>query len=146
MTTTATRRDGPGLRRLRANPNAETIRSAVLADQRNGRAEALARIEAEKAADPDAIDLPAAFILGRANPAAQPPADALHAFSAPGWARQCRKAAHGPPQARGQTRRDPCLGASGRVAGPARFQRPVARTVSPQARCGGHNGRGGRCR
>ena len=48
MTKTTTRRDGPGLKRLRASPAAETIRSAVLDDQRNGRAEALARIEAEK--------------------------------------------------------------------------------------------------
>ena len=39
----------PGLRRLRANPKAETIRAAVLADQRKGRASALAKIEAAKA-------------------------------------------------------------------------------------------------
>jgi len=39
----------PGLRRLRANPVAEAIRAAVLDDQENGRAAALAKIEAEKA-------------------------------------------------------------------------------------------------
>jgi hypothetical protein len=39
----------PGLRRLRASPAAETIRAAVLADQTNRRAEALAKIEAEAA-------------------------------------------------------------------------------------------------
>ena len=81
MTKTTTRRDGPGLKRLRASPAAETIRSAVLDDQRNGRAAALAKIEAEKAeaADAaDAIDLPAAFILGT-SAAAHLAADAPHA-------------------------------------------------------------------
>ena len=62
MTKTTTRRDGPGLRRLRAK--AAAIRSAVLDDQRNGRAEALAKIEAERA--DETIDLPAGFVLGRA--------------------------------------------------------------------------------
>jgi hypothetical protein len=39
----------PGLRRLRASLKAETIRAAVLADQRKGRAEARAKIAAAKA-------------------------------------------------------------------------------------------------
>jgi hypothetical protein len=69
-TTTTTHRDGPGLKRLRAAPNAETIRAAVLADQQTGRAEALAKIEAEKAADAEAIDLPANFVLGAPQTAA----------------------------------------------------------------------------
>ena len=56
----------PGLKRLRASPPAESIRAAVLADQPNGRAEALAKIEAEKAEADDAIDLPANFSLGKA--------------------------------------------------------------------------------
>jgi hypothetical protein len=62
-----TKRTTPELRRLRGSPAAETIRSAVLDDQRNGRAEALAKIEAEQAADADAIDLPATFVLGAAR-------------------------------------------------------------------------------
>jgi hypothetical protein len=88
-----TKRTTPGLRRLRSSPNAETIRSAVLADQEKGRAEALAKIAAGKAEAADAIDLPAAFVLGRAaqtaadadsaapGPSAQPPA--AMAVSAP---------------------------------------------------------------
>jgi hypothetical protein len=78
MTKTAT--ITPGLKRLRASPKAESIRAAVLDDQRNGRAEALAKIEAEKAADAEAIDLPAAFVLG----APQTPTDGPHAAPAPG--------------------------------------------------------------
>ena len=61
-----TKRTTPGLRRLRASPAAEAIRSAVLDDQRNGRAKALAKIEAQKAAAAAAIDLPAGFVIGRA--------------------------------------------------------------------------------
>ncbi len=48
-TTTTARLDGPGLKRLRKTPNAETIRHSVLADQRKGRADALAKITATKA-------------------------------------------------------------------------------------------------
>ena len=52
------KRTTPGLRRLRASPKAESIRTAVLDDQQAGRAEALARIEAEAAAQTPA-DAPA---------------------------------------------------------------------------------------
>jgi len=48
-TETTERRVTPGMRRLRKSANAEVIRAAVLDDQQNGRAEALAKIEAEKA-------------------------------------------------------------------------------------------------
>ena len=41
----------PGLRRLRASPAAEAIRHSVLADQRKGRADALAKIEAASASE-----------------------------------------------------------------------------------------------
>jgi hypothetical protein len=58
------------MRRLRMAANAEAIREAVLADQENGRAEELAKIEAEKA---EAIDLPVGFVIGRP---VQRPADA----------------------------------------------------------------------
>lgn len=77
---TTTRRDGPGIKRLRAAPNAETIRAMTIGDQERARREALARIEAEKAADAEAIDLPATFVLGSA---AQTPADANSAAAAP---------------------------------------------------------------
>jgi hypothetical protein len=73
MTKTTTRRDGPGLARLRKAANAETIRAAVLSNQETGRAEALAKIEAEKAADAEAIDLPAGFTLGAPQTAADGP-------------------------------------------------------------------------
>ena len=88
-TETTERRVTPGLRRLRKAANADTIREAVLADQQNGRAEALAKIEAEKA---DAIDLPAAFVLGRP---AQTPADAPAPVPAPPGRRG--DASHGRP-------------------------------------------------
>ena len=67
-------------KRLRAAPNADPIRAAVLSDQETGRAEALAKIEAEKAADADTIELPAAFVLGSG---AQTAADADSAAPAP---------------------------------------------------------------
>ena len=74
-TTTTERRVTPGLLRLRKAANAEQIRTAVLDDQATGRAEALAKIEAE-----GATDLPANFTL---RPAAQTPADAYALVSAP---------------------------------------------------------------
>jgi hypothetical protein len=55
----------PGLKRLRASPAAEAIRAMTIADQERARREALARIEAAKADAAEAIDLPAAFVLGR---------------------------------------------------------------------------------
>ena len=79
-----TKRTTPGLRRLRASPAAEAIRSAVLDDQRNGRAKALAKIEAQKAAAAAAIDLPAGFVIGRAP---HLPAGGPSPIAAPGDAR-----------------------------------------------------------
>jgi hypothetical protein len=38
---------GPGLKQLRAKPQAEAIRQSVLEDQQNGRREATERMEAE---------------------------------------------------------------------------------------------------
>jgi hypothetical protein len=83
MTTTTMRRDGPGIKRLRAAPNAETIRAMTIGDQERARREALARIEAEKAADADAIELPAAFVLGSAAQTAADADSAAPAASAP---------------------------------------------------------------
>jgi hypothetical protein len=98
MTKTTTRRDGPGLRRLRANPAAEAIRQSILADQENGRAEALARIEAEK----QEIALPAAFVLGKANATAQAAADGPHAIPAPQARANAERPVGGPRKASGK--------------------------------------------
>jgi len=75
-------RTSPGLKRLRKAPTAEAIRLSVLADQENGRAEALARIEAEKAeaaiaALPEAPQTPTdAAAPANAADAESPPAPA----------------------------------------------------------------------
>jgi len=64
---TTARRDGPGIRRLRAAPNAETIRADVLTDQQTGRRKARARIDAK------AAQTPAGGPAAAARPRRQPP-------------------------------------------------------------------------
>jgi hypothetical protein len=63
----------PGLRRLRASPAAETIPTAVLADQRKGRADALAKIAAAKAPK-TAAEAPRARRAPKARAKAERPA------------------------------------------------------------------------
>jgi hypothetical protein len=64
-----TKNTTPGLRRLRANPAAETIRSDVLADQRRARAEAKARIKAAaESAPPEAHSTPQTAEAGAEAP------------------------------------------------------------------------------
>jgi hypothetical protein len=94
-TMTSERRVSPGVKRLRKAANAETIRSAVLADQANGRAEARARIKANA----DVIDIP--NVLGRASappqtPARRPIKGALNAQDEVGFAHFARVISNGP--------------------------------------------------
>ena len=118
----------PGLARLRASPKAEAIRQSVLADQRNGRAEALAKIEAEKAVRwEDAIDIPAAFNLGGTPPishakivaacAPNLPTEAPRARRAP----QARANAESPPAARGKRAERLAAAQSGMIPAPPDF-------------------------
>jgi hypothetical protein len=73
---TSERRASPGMKRLRAAPNAETIREAVLDDQATGRAAVVAEIEAAKA-----TETPAKAPRARARPP-RPPARPARAASA----------------------------------------------------------------
>jgi|SRR5271166_317693 len=79
MTKTA-RTTTPGLRRLRAAPNAEAIRESVLADQTNGRRKARARIDAKAAETPKDGR--------RARPAPKGPAEPQKARPRPALRRQ----------------------------------------------------------
>jgi hypothetical protein len=76
----------PGLRRLRANPAAESIRHSVLADQQNGRADAAARIEAAKS-------LPGARKTPAAAKRASAPKTAKGGYSPAPTPKACAKAA-----------------------------------------------------
>jgi hypothetical protein len=65
--------------------------AAVLADQENGRAEALAKIEVDVA-----MDLVAGFAIGRASTAPHTPTDAPAPVIAPGTPRRTREARQRP--------------------------------------------------